>query len=222
MHVRFFPSSSRLRWSSRRFQWRRTMAGAGNGEEEFELVGTVESGVSLAGPHATMKVRAEGGQVWDITLAPGSRTANAGLKEGVIPVGAQVTVHGHRSKDPKRFEIKTERVTWNGKTYNVYRTANRQHPHRSDAAQAHLTWPTCWRGSRVPPLATPCATPASGRTASSTCFTFLASRHSFGAVLVLDLRLMGSGAASRLAPSLGRQCQSQQPGLSSRRRAASA
>ncbi len=79
-----------------------------------------ESGVSLAGPHATMKVRAEGGQIWDVTLAPGSRTANAGLKEGVIPVGAQVTVHGHRSKDPKRFEIKTERVTWNGKTYNVY------------------------------------------------------------------------------------------------------
>ena len=22
--------------------------------------------------------------------------------------------------DPKRFEVKTERVTWNGKTFNVY------------------------------------------------------------------------------------------------------
>ena len=52
--------------------------------------------------------------------APGARTANAGLKEGVIPVGAQVTIHGHRNKDPQKFEVKTERVTWNGKTYNVY------------------------------------------------------------------------------------------------------
>jgi len=92
---------------------------SGQGTEEFELVGTVESGVSLAGPHATMKVRAEG-QVWDITLAPGARTERAGLKEGVIPVGAQVTIHGHRSRDPKRFEVKTERVTWNGRTFNVY------------------------------------------------------------------------------------------------------
>jgi len=92
---------------------------SGNGDEEFKLTGTVESPVSLAGPHATMKVKADG-QVWDITLAPGTRTANAGLKEGIIPVGAQVTVHGHRSRDPKRFEIKTERVTWNGRTFNVY------------------------------------------------------------------------------------------------------
>ena len=83
-------------------------------------MGKVESGVSLAGPHATMKVRAEDGKVWDITLAPGARTENAGLKEGVIPVGAQVTVHGHRNRDAKRYEIKTERVTWNGKTFNVY------------------------------------------------------------------------------------------------------
>ena len=92
---------------------------AGNADEEFELTGTVESPVSLAGPHATMKVRADG-KVWDITLAPGTRTAAAGLKEGIIPVGSQVTVHGHRNKDPKKYEIKTERVTWNGKTFDVY------------------------------------------------------------------------------------------------------
>ena len=91
----------------------------GNLDEEFELTGVVESGVSLAGPHATMKLRAEG-HVWDLTLAPPPRTSEAGLKEGVIPVGATVTIHGHRNRDPKRYEIKTERVTWNGKTFNVY------------------------------------------------------------------------------------------------------
>ena len=91
----------------------------GNLQEEFELSGTVEQPVSLSGPHATMKVRAQG-QVWDITLAPPPRTQAAGLNEKAIPVGAQVKIHGHRNSDPKRFEVKTERVTWNGKTFNVY------------------------------------------------------------------------------------------------------
>jgi hypothetical protein len=91
----------------------------GNSAEEFELTGTVEKPVSLAGPHATMRIRAEG-KVWDLTLAPPARTERAGLTEKVIPVGATVTVHGHRNSDPKKFEIKTERVTFNGKVYNVY------------------------------------------------------------------------------------------------------
>jgi hypothetical protein len=91
----------------------------GNLDEEFEITGTVEKGVSLAGPHATMKIRAQN-QIWDLTLAPPARTADAGLKEGLIPVGATVTIHGHRNRDPKRFEIKTERVTWNGRTFDVY------------------------------------------------------------------------------------------------------
>jgi hypothetical protein len=91
----------------------------GNSDQESELTGTVEVPVSLAGPHATMKVRANG-QVWDITLAPSNRTAGAGLKEGVIPVGATVTLVGHKNKTPNRFEMKTEKVTWNGKVFAVY------------------------------------------------------------------------------------------------------
>jgi hypothetical protein len=92
---------------------------AGNSDEEFELTGTVERGVSLAGPHATMQLRADG-RVWDLTLAPPARTQHAGLKEGIIPVGATVTIHGHRNRDANRFEVKTERVIWNGRTFNVY------------------------------------------------------------------------------------------------------
>ena len=92
---------------------------AGNQPEQFELTGTVETPVSLAGPHATMKIRADG-QLWDITLAPPARTERAGLKPATLPVGAQVTVSGHRNSDPKRFEIKTERVTYKGTLYNVY------------------------------------------------------------------------------------------------------
>jgi hypothetical protein len=92
----------------------------GNLDEEFEITGTVVTGLSLAGPHATMQIRASDGQVWDLTLAPPARTERAGLKEGIIPVGATVKIHGHRNRDPKKFEVKTERVTWNGKTFNVY------------------------------------------------------------------------------------------------------
>ena len=91
----------------------------GNSDEEFQITGTVQKGVSLAGPHATMKIMANG-QSWDLTLAPPARTEAAGLKEGIIPVGAMVTVHGHRNRDAKKFEIKTERITWNGRTFDVY------------------------------------------------------------------------------------------------------
>jgi hypothetical protein len=96
---------------------------AGQGEENFELTGTVEKPVSLSGPHATMKVRSQG-QVWDITLAPPPRTEAAGLKPETLKVGDEVTVSGHRARDAKRYEIKTERVTVNGKLYNVYPDRN--------------------------------------------------------------------------------------------------
>jgi hypothetical protein len=92
----------------------------GNEDAEFEMSGTLVRAVSLAGPHATMQIKDKDGQVWDITLAPPPRTDRAGLKENTIPLGATVKVHGHRNSDKKKFEIKTERVTWNGKEFNVY------------------------------------------------------------------------------------------------------
>ena len=92
---------------------------AGNADEETTLTGTLAAPVSLAGPHATMKVNV-GGQGWDITLGPPARTAGAGLKEGIIPVGATVTLKGHRSRTAGRYEMKTEIVTWNNRTFAVY------------------------------------------------------------------------------------------------------
>ena len=76
--------------------------------------------LSLSGPHATMQITDEKGQVWDLTLAPPPRTEAAGSKEGVIPMGADVSILGKRNLDPKKFEVKTERVTYNGKNYDVY------------------------------------------------------------------------------------------------------
>ena len=92
----------------------------GQASQETTLTGTLAAPVSLAGPHATMKIRASDGQVWDITMAPPARTASAGLKEGIIPLGATVTVRGHRNETANRFEMKTEVVQWNNKTFAVY------------------------------------------------------------------------------------------------------
>lgn len=92
----------------------------GNEDKSSELTATVTTPVSLAGPHATMKVKDAQGQIWDITLAPPNRTEQAGLKNGSLPVGSTVTLHGHRAKNPKTFEMKTTRLTFNGKLYDVY------------------------------------------------------------------------------------------------------
>jgi hypothetical protein len=51
----------------------------GNGQEELELTGIVETPVSLSGPHATMSIRVAG-QLWDVTLAPPARTERLDLK----------------------------------------------------------------------------------------------------------------------------------------------
>jgi hypothetical protein len=93
---------------------------AGQGTEAFTVKGTVQTALSLSGPHATMQIKDDKGQVWDLTLAPPPRTQRAGLEEGVIPVGAEVTILGKRNLDPKRFEVKTERVTYKGKNFDVY------------------------------------------------------------------------------------------------------
>ena len=93
---------------------------AGYLDAEFEISGSVVTPVSLAGPHATMTIKGGDGHDWLLTLAPPPRTSAAGLKDGMLPVGAKVTAHGHRHRDNNRFEVKTERLTVDGKTYNVY------------------------------------------------------------------------------------------------------
>ena len=92
----------------------------GNLDEEFELSGTVSKSVSLAGPHATMAIKDAEGHEWTLTLAPPPRTSAAGVKDGMFAVGAKIMAHGHRNRDMKKYEMKTERVTVDGKTYNVY------------------------------------------------------------------------------------------------------
>ncbi|HEY4273856.1 MAG TPA: DUF6152 family protein [Rhizomicrobium sp.] len=91
----------------------------GNAEQVTSMTGTVVQGVSMAGPHATMKVKVDA-DVWDITLAPPARAARSGLAEGLIPVGATVTVRGNKSLDAKRHEMKTIFVGYGDRQFHVY------------------------------------------------------------------------------------------------------
>ena len=93
---------------------------SGNSAGDIELTGKVVTGVSLSGAHGKMQIEDADGTTWDITLAPGPRSHRAGLREGIIPVGAEVTVFGERNADPEVFEAKVRRVVWEDQVFDVY------------------------------------------------------------------------------------------------------
>ena len=120
----FTRSAIRILWAAALFGTLSLTVSAHHGwggyeTKEFEISGTVDTPLKLAGPHATMKIKVDD-RVWSLTLAPPNQTVKSGIREAKIPVGATITVHGHRSVDPKNFEIKTERIMYNGKTFDVY------------------------------------------------------------------------------------------------------
>jgi hypothetical protein len=86
--------------------------------EESEVSGVVQS-VELGAPHGLIKVKAADG-VWDVMLAPPAGIQRAGLEKSALPVGTRVIARGHRHNDPKRLEIKTERLVVGDRTYDLY------------------------------------------------------------------------------------------------------
>jgi Family of unknown function (DUF6152) len=87
---------------------------------ETNIVGTVVEQVNLAGPHASIKLQGDDGQVWRVLLSPPHSAVAAGIREQTFPVGAKLTVHGHRHSDPSRLEMKTEELTMGQRTFNLY------------------------------------------------------------------------------------------------------
>jgi hypothetical protein len=68
-------------------------------------------------PHATITVRGSD-KVWTVTLAPISRMSNRGATEKVVAVGQDVSAYGYPSTVEKD-EMRAERITVNGKTYEM-------------------------------------------------------------------------------------------------------
>jgi len=91
---------------------------AGYENRESNVVGTVLEQVNLAGAHASIKLQSEDGQIWNVILSPPHSAVAAGIREQTFPVGAKVTVSGHRHMS--RLEIKTEELTMGQRTFSLY------------------------------------------------------------------------------------------------------
>jgi len=86
--------------------------------ERYELTGKITE-IYLGQPHATLKVQAADG-IWDVDLAPLSRTLAAGFDDNAAKVGDGITAIGNRAADPTDLHMKAARLIVNGKTYDVY------------------------------------------------------------------------------------------------------
>jgi hypothetical protein len=68
-------------------------------------------------PHATITLR-ESDKVWTVTLAPISRMSSRGATERVVAIGQNISAYGYPSTVEKD-EMRAERITVNGKTYEM-------------------------------------------------------------------------------------------------------
>jgi len=87
-------------------------------DEEFTLAGVIR-GVRLGNPHGELDVEAEDG-LWVAEIGQPYRNENAGLTDDLLAVGTDVTLEGHRSRDPDERLMKAERVIIAGKLYDLY------------------------------------------------------------------------------------------------------
>ena len=87
-------------------------------DQEFALTGVVES-ANLGGPHGLIRLRV-GRQTWDVVLGPPTRIQRAGLAIAAVPNGTRVTARGHRHRNPRTMEMKTERLVVGNRTFDMY------------------------------------------------------------------------------------------------------
>ena len=81
---------------------------------------TVTGGIQtlkFENPHAEIKVKAPD-KVWTVTLAPTFRMTSRGASAEVVAVGKTVQAYGYPST-VDRSEMRAERITVDGKTYEL-------------------------------------------------------------------------------------------------------
>jgi hypothetical protein len=92
--------------------WRWTDSG------DFELTGIITE-ARLGNPHGVLTIDADG-ETWLAEVGQPHRNAAAGLDDGLLAVGTEVTILGKRSADPAELLVKAERVTIAGVNYDLY------------------------------------------------------------------------------------------------------
>lgn len=84
----------------------------------FELTGIIKS-ARLGMPHGVLEVDAEG-ELWTVEAGQPWRHERAGLDEALLVPGTEITVSGGRSADPDEKRVKAERITIDGRLYDLY------------------------------------------------------------------------------------------------------
>ena len=87
-------------------------------DEEFSLSGVIRS-ARLGNPHGELEVEAADG-MWIAEIGQPWRNAQAGLTDELLAPGTEVTLEGHRSRNPEEKVMKAERVIIAGTLYNLY------------------------------------------------------------------------------------------------------
>jgi hypothetical protein len=91
-------------------------------DKAFEITGVIKS-AKLGNPHGLLKIDAKNGtknEEWTVEVGQPWRNERAGLKDAMLVKGVELTIHGHRAKDPKQKVVKANRVVIKGQTYNLY------------------------------------------------------------------------------------------------------
>ena len=84
----------------------------------IELTGTIVE-ARLGNPHGILQVDA-GGEVWRVEVGQPWRNAQAGLKDGDLAAGVELTVIGEPSADPAERRLKAERLVIGERTFSLY------------------------------------------------------------------------------------------------------
>lgn len=87
-------------------------------EGAFQLVGVVEK-ATLGNPHGVLVMNAEG-EKWIVEVGQPWRNQQAGLTDAMLAPGAELTLVGKRSADPKEKKMKAERVIIKGRRFDLY------------------------------------------------------------------------------------------------------
>ena len=86
--------------------------------EEFEISGVITA-VRLGNPHGELTLDVNG-ECWVVEIGQPWRNARAGLTDEMLAPGVEVTLEGHRSRDPDERVMKAERVIIAGRMHDLY------------------------------------------------------------------------------------------------------
>lgn len=91
-----------------------TWAEDGNSELTGQIVAA-----KLGNPHGELTIDVKGTN-WIVEVGQPWRNEKAGLTDAMLAKGVKLTVSGHRHTDPQKKVFKAERVSIDGKKYDLY------------------------------------------------------------------------------------------------------